>query len=129
MGNIFKPSGGCAKGQFQTCTPAEIGSLNGYAASIVADYQRTKKWSMPGEGGFVESCLEHVAAQGNSFDSYAIGGVTEVDAFTKWWLSDNEPAANHWSWPCLLSTTAPHQCNPTCGKSMGGCPADDMMCQ
>ena len=49
-----------------------------------------------GEGGFVESCIEHVAAQGSNFDKYAINGVTEVDAFTAWWKSDGEPASKHW---------------------------------
>eukprot|EP00038_Savillea_parva_P009105 m.181293 g.181293 ORF g.181293 m.181293 type:complete len:413 (-) comp15219_c0_seq1:237-1475(-) len=128
MGNIFQLPGSCTKGQFDNCTPAEIDALNGYASDLVNDYQRTAKWNRPGEGGFVESCLEHVAAQGNNFDVYTINGVTEVDAFTKWWQSDNEPASNHWYWPCKLSSTAPHQCNPTCGAKRGGCAPDDLSC-
>jgi hypothetical protein len=128
MGSIFQLPGPCTRGQFDNCTSQDILALNGYADSMVADYQRTQKWSMPGEGGFVESCLEHVAAQGANFDKYEIGGVKEIDAFTKWWLSDNEPSANHWYWPCALTDTSPHQCNPTCGGAQGGCAPDDLMC-
>ena len=102
-----------------------------YAQDLVADYKRTAKWSSPGEGGFVESCLEHVAAQGNMFDVYAIDGVTEVDAFTAWWLSDGtDPAAKHQYLPCTFNVAPPHQCNPTCiGKGHYGCDPDDLMCQ
>ena len=48
----------------------------------------------PGEGGFLETCIEHVAAQGNAFDVYQINGTKENAALTKWWLSDGTLALN-----------------------------------
>ena len=68
-----------------------------------------------GEGGFVESCLEHVAAQGGAFDKYSIRDTTMQEALSTWWEAANdEPAASHWYLPCSLHEAAPHQCNPTC---------------
>ena len=71
-----------------------------------------------------------------NINRYEINGVKEDEAFIKWWKSDGEPAADHWSLPCELSETAPHQCNPSCdgkagkaGKELAGCDPDDLMCQ
>merc|ERR1712228_532579 len=104
----------CTSAQFAHCTADQVVSLNGYAADLVEDFRRTKKYSRPGEGGFVESCLEHVAAQGNNFDRYELDGVREVDAFNSWWSSDGTQPAK-WHLPCTLGAKEPHQCNPSCG--------------
>jgi len=37
---------------------------------LLDDYRRTTKFNSAGEGGFVESCIEHVAAQSNKFAEY-----------------------------------------------------------
>jgi len=112
------------KNQFQDCTADEITALNDYSNDLVQDFQRTDKYSRVGEGGFVESCLEHVGAQqGSKFDEYEIAGVRMVDALNSWWTSRGAPAT--WSLPCELSASVPHQCNPTCGATMGGCLNDD----
>ena len=68
------------------------------------------------QGAFIESCLEHVAEQSHAmFDKYTIGGLSMRLALQKWWLSDgSEPASAHTYKPCMLSLTAPHQCNPSC---------------
>lgn len=131
MGNIWQGDSDCIKSKLSKCTPQEIADLNGYAADLMADYKRTAKWSAAGEGGFVESCLEHVAAQGNAFDSYTIDGVKEVDAFTAWWLSDGtDAAAQHQYLLCTFNREAPHQCNPSCdAHGFFGCDPDDLMCQ
>jgi hypothetical protein len=55
---------------------------------LKANYKAIAKFSAVGEGGFLETCIEHVAAQGPSFDKFTIDGVKEVDAFIKWWKSD-----------------------------------------
>lgn len=123
MGNVFRFPGQCAKKQFQVCTTDEIKALNDYSHSLVQDFQRTDKYNRAGEGGFIESCLEHVAGQGSNFDSYEIAGVRMVDAVNTWWTSSDAPAS--WSLPCDLSTSTPHQCNPTCGTKLGGCMNDD----
>ena len=45
----------------------------------MADLQRTPTFTRPGNGGFVESCLEHVTAQGAGYDVVEIGGVSPYD--------------------------------------------------
>merc|ERR1712032_610651 len=114
MGNIFKLPGGCTKNQFKTCSAEDISKLNGYASDLVADLQRAEKFKAEGEGGFVESCLEHVAMQGSSWNTYEIDGVKTVDAFDSWWAGDGRQKAL-WHLPCDLNASAPHQCNPSCG--------------
>ena len=116
MGNDLRDSSQCVKTKFSTCTASEITTLNRYASDLMRDFRRTAKFSRKGEGGFVESCLEHVGAQSSKrFDTYTINGTTEKDALTKWWQSDGtEPAATHWYLPCELNAAAPHQCNPSC---------------
>lgn len=115
MGNVFKPAGKCTSKNFANCTSAEVSSLNGYLHDFMQDLQASAKFKRAGEGGFVESCLEHVAAQGAAFDKYTIKGATMQQALSTWWATDGtEPAASHWSLPCELNDAVPHQCNPTC---------------
>lgn len=132
MGNIWLGDKACVSSKMAKCSAADIEGLNQYSADLMNDYKRTTKWNLPGEGAFVESCVEHVAAQSNSFDAYAINGVKEVDAFTAWWLSDGtDPASKHQYTPCTFNVNPPHQCNPTCGGkgAIEGCAPDDLMCQ
>ena len=85
-------------------------------ADMGVGYFARGKSQRPGEGGFVETCYEHVAAQGAHFDRYALRGVVERDALGKWWDAPATAAASeHWYLPCKLSEAAPHQCMPTCG--------------
>lgn len=117
MANIWLGDKRCRHNNFQQCTPQEIDDLNRYAAAMVADYQRTEKYQRNGEGGFVESCLEHVAAQGASFNKYTIRGKTMQKALSKWWHAPtNDPASAHWFLPCELNSKSPHQCNPSCAS-------------
>merc|ERR1712039_755909 len=87
----------------EKCTQQEVDDLNCYLADFVADLKRTKKFSNNGEGGFIESCLEHVAAQGSyGFDDYVVDKVHMRDALSSWW-----------------NAAAPHQCNPSCVSTLG----------
>jgi hypothetical protein len=120
MGNVFDMDPFCAggtTGQFDNCTRQQLVQLNGWATDFMADLQRTPTFTRPGNGGFVESCLEHVTAQGAGYDVVEIGGVTMQQALTAWWRAPKgAPASAHWSLPCKLNLdSAPHQCNPTCG--------------
>jgi len=135
MGSIWQGDKQCiaaiTKGTGQ-CSTQDIADLNDYAVDLLDDYRRTTKFNSAGEGGFVESCIEHVAAQSNKFAEYAINGTVENKAFIKWWLSDGtEPAADHWYLPCRFNTAAPYQCNPSCGQHLEpqGCLPDDLECQ
>ena len=76
----------CGASNFENCTRAAVDRLNAYRASMLADLHGARgKSQRPGEGGFVETCYEHVAAQGARFDRYALRGVVERDALGKWW--------------------------------------------
>ena len=102
--------------QFANCTEAQLVHIKEYSRSFMATLTASAKYSRQGEGGFVTSCLEHVAAQSSEFfDNYTIGGSSEQAALSRWWETDGtEPAAQHWSLPCALSESSPHQCNPSC---------------
>ena len=120
LGNIWRADEDCGASNFANCTRAAVDRLNAYRASMLADmgvgYFARGKSQRPGEGGFVETCYEHVAAQGAHFDRYALRGVVERDAVGRWWDAPaTAPASEHWYLPCKLSEAAPHQCMPTCG--------------
>ena len=78
---------------------------------------RTSTFTKPGNGAFIESCLEHCGEQtGKNFDGYKLQGKSMQEAHSAWWAaSAEESATEHTYLPgCKLSLTAPHQCNPTC---------------
>ena len=128
MGNIWQGDKACAKHDFQVCNATEVADLNDYAHDLVADLKNAKsslfpdgKFGAPGNGGFVESCLEHCGAQTSAnFMRYAIGGTTMQQALSAWWNDHHgAPSAKHWSLPCDLALATPHQCNPTCDGDDG----------
>ena len=127
MGSIWQGDKGCATKDFRSCNATEVADLNGYAHDLIADLKNARssvfpdgKFGAPGNGGFVESCLEHCGAQtSKNFMTYAIGGVTMQQALSAWWNdAPTAPSAKHWSLPCDLALTAAGgndaQCNPTC---------------
>eukprot|EP01047_Picozoa_sp_COSAG01_P025977 COSAG01_NODE_1657_length_9590_cov_441.132336_11_plen_131_part_00 len=89
-----------------------------YQRDFLADLRASPAFDKPGNGGFVESCIEHVAAQGRAFNTYknGVSGLTMQQALTAWWRSGlDEPAAKHWQMPCMLHPGGAFgQCNPTC---------------
>ena len=68
QGNIWQGDKACVASGLVNCTAQEIAELEGYRGDMVADYARTAKYVRAGEGGFLETCIEHVAAQGPAFD-------------------------------------------------------------
>jgi hypothetical protein len=128
MGNVWKGDAACAKHDFENCTAAEVADLNGYMANFLRDLSSAGSSSgttlaAPGNGAFVESCLEHCGEQtGANFDGYTLpsasGAKTTMQtAVSKWWNADGGAQAHgHTYLPgCTLNTAAPHQCNPSCG--------------
>lgn len=97
MGNIWKGDTTCVHSHFKNCTASEVGDLNSYMASFLEDMGRTPTFTKPGNGAFVESCLEHCGEQeGNNFDGYQLNGTTMQEAHSRWWGADEaEPAAAH----------------------------------
>ena len=115
MANIWQGDHGCTSNNFEHCNSSQIADLNKYHDDFMVDLTRSEKFKRNGEGGFVESCLEHDSAETETaFTHYNINGTIERDAVTRWWFSENEPASNHWFLPCKLNTESPHQCNPSC---------------
>lgn len=106
--------------QFAGCNASQVRAINAFSAELTAELTRTAKHAAAGEGGWLDSCLEHeVAAAGGSsssaFDKYTIANVSMRDALARWWHADGrQPASAHWSMPCALSQRPPHQCNPSC---------------
>ena len=110
---IWHGDGSCASDHFANCSGPSIANLTGYAAALVGDLKRASKFVRTGEGGFVESCLEHVAAEWGGFNKYMIDGPLERDALTQWWDAPSTSPPMWWL-PCQLSATPPHQCMKSC---------------
>jgi hypothetical protein len=122
MGNIWQGDAACAKRDFANCSAGEVASLNSYAADFLTDLRASAKYDRPGEGGFIESCLEHCGTQNAAgFDGYSVRGTAARAALSGWWNGDGaDPAAKHQYLPCALSEEAPHQCNPSCDAGSRG---------
>jgi hypothetical protein len=83
--------------------------------------KRSSTFTKTGNGGFIESCLEHVAAQGYKSNIIQINGVTMAKALSDWWDEDGATEGDdgtargiHWHMPCDLHLSSPGQCNPSC---------------
>ena len=101
--------------QFGNCTEAELAAVRGFEADFLRDLRASATFGRAGNGGFIESCMEHVAAQGDKANTIAQGGVSMMDALAAWWdAPDGAPAAPHWHLPCTLHGDSPGQCNPSC---------------
>lgn len=122
MGNILDDHGvggaawhTCLADNFAKCEASQVGTLNGYASSMMAALQGADKFASPGNGAFLETCLEHCAHQGAGWSKYEINNTTMQGAFSSWWhASTSDPASRHTYMPCTLAAAAPHECNPTC---------------
>lgn len=114
--------------QFSGCTTDEINDLNEYASRFLIDltHNSAGRFNRSGNGAYIESCLEHVAAEYGGWIVYETGqfNITMRDAVALWWSSDSEPASHHIYLPQLLSRDEPHQTNPTCAKTCNYCTTD-----
>ena len=68
MGNVYRgiSANGCPGAGFKNCTAAQITDLNGYMADFLADLKRSKTFSSPGNGAFVEVTTHTCHASGAS---------------------------------------------------------------
>lgn len=107
--------------QLENCTELQRRAVAQYQKDFLADLTSSPSFSRRGNGGFVESCIEHVAAQGTAFNTYKndASGLTMQQALTAWWQSGlTAPATQHWQMPCMLHASGPFgQCNPSCTSS------------
>jgi len=102
----------------QQCQASQWGVLNSYAGSFISTLNSTANAHRAGNGGFIDSCLNHCeAVYSYSWNGYKIGGVSMNQAASNWWTSlGSSSSQNNWFWDCnTYSATAPHVCNPTCG--------------
>eukprot|EP01047_Picozoa_sp_COSAG01_P036727 COSAG01_NODE_2879_length_6922_cov_7.777810_9_plen_199_part_00 len=120
MGNVWKGDTTCVHSHFKNCTANEVGDLNSYMASFLEDMGRTPTFTKPGNGAFVESCLEHCGEQtGSNFDGYQLNGTTMQEAHSRWWSADEaEPAAAH---TCVACDDMMLQLPPQKSRGWGRC--------
>jgi len=71
-----------------------------------------KGFQNPGNGLFAYSCYMHVAEVTGHWNKITVNGVTMREAFTQWYLSDNDPASKHTYVDCRID--GDFSCNPTC---------------
>jgi len=108
----------CARNP-ESCNQAQITTMNQYIADFETKMNTNgaATYTKPGNGAFVHSCHTHCEAQGGSWNSFKINGVSMQQAVSKWWNSDGtDPAAQHSYTPCSYKEGAagPRKCNPTC---------------
>ena len=96
------------------CTAEQLALLDSawgddFRATVAA---HAAAFARPGNGLYAYSCIDHGAEILGKWNKIAVGGVTIREALTKWFFSDNEPAALHTYTDCSLN--GKYQCNPTC---------------
>lgn len=108
--------GECAK-NVDDCTTAQMPVVNAYIADFSTIMNSTATYSKAGNGAFIHSCLTHCEAQGDTFNTFKINGVSMQQALGKWWASPITTPANDNNYvPCFYNDLVPRQCNPTCGN-------------
>lgn len=107
--------GTCQK-YVEACTKDQMITMNTYITDFNQIMLAVGTYSKDGNGAFIHSCHSHGAAmQSSAWNGIKVGGLTMQQAFSKWWHSKDEPAAEHSRTPCLYHTeTLPRRCNPTC---------------
>ena len=105
--------------QLEHCTESQRHAVAQYERDFLRDLMNASDaFTRPGNGGYIESCIEHVAGQGKAFNTYKnpTSGLTMQQALTAWWESGlDEPAEKHWQLPCQLHQHGAFgQCNPSC---------------
>eukprot|EP00301_Raphidiophrys_heterophryoidea_P004999 c12133_g1_i2.p1 GENE.c12133_g1_i2~~c12133_g1_i2.p1 ORF type:complete len:432 (-),score=73.43 c12133_g1_i2:115-1410(-) len=97
-----------------TCLPGQIYGIIEFETDFVSEMvSRSAVFGRAGNGAFVHSCHEHCEAMYEHYATIKINGVSMAQAVSNWWISNNEPAANHTYYPCILNTDGTN-CNPTC---------------
>lgn len=96
------------------CTAEQLALLDSawgddFRATVAA---RPAAFARAGNGLYAYSCIDHGAEILGKWNKIAINGVTIRAALTRWFFSDNEPAAAHTYTDCFLN--GKYQCNPTC---------------
>mmetsp|Transcript_17000 Transcript_17000/g.41743 ORF Transcript_17000/g.41743 Transcript_17000/m.41743 type:complete len:216 (+) Transcript_17000:891-1538(+) len=106
--------------QFKNCNESQVYDLNLWYDTFVHELTARSTFSRKGNGAFIESCLEHVAAENSGpFNNYRINETSINEALTAWWNSDgNNPAEMHTYKPCrLVPGIDPVQCMNSCFTS------------
>jgi hypothetical protein len=100
------------------CTPAQVLQLQHYSNDFMHDLGRSlRASSAAGNGGFIHSCLGHqdaIGMTGGDWQRIAINGTTMQEAVSDWWMGNG----NNWHFPCQVTTSPPHQCNPSCAPAL-----------
>uniref|UniRef100_A0A7S2X7J1 Pectin acetylesterase n=1 Tax=Lotharella oceanica TaxID=641309 RepID=A0A7S2X7J1_9EUKA len=114
--NIYDGDTDCQHDEFNDCSMKQISDFDAWESDFLAQVEMASQFTKDGNGAFIESCLEHCAAEDSkTFASLSIDGLTISQALQQWWESNGaDPAADHTYTPCTLKKLGEHQCNPTC---------------
>ena len=106
--------------QFNQCSAKSLAAIGQYEIDFLQDLQRTTTFRQSGNGGFIESCMEHVAAQGSPGTKIEQNGTSMAAALSSWWenseIFSKSDAGRFWHLPCSIHRKNPGQCNPSCER-------------
>lgn len=107
----------CSKNP-EACDANQMQVMNKYIQDFQSTMEGKETYKKLGNGAFIHSCYTHCEALGDQWNTIAVDGFTIQQAFSKWWHSEPEVSSAHSYSSCLYHTsTSPHECNPTCGRS------------
>jgi len=94
------------------CTPEQWSKILEYSDGFRETIYNNYKLNQDGNGLFEYSCYTHAIETGNAWEHLVVQDTVLRDAVSKWFFSDNEPAAQHTYKDC--NNTVIPACNPTC---------------
>lgn len=94
------------------CTVEQWDKIEEYAVDFRNRIENSPKLAQDGNGLFEYSCVVHDVEPSYGWDHFVVQDTLLRDAVRDWWLSDNEPSANHFYKDC--ANTGGEMCNPTC---------------
>ena len=119
-------------GNPEACNQTQISMMNSYITDFMSYMSGHSTYTKQGNGAFIHSklhpyfctsephvtgCHTHCEAQGATWNTFEVNGVSMQQAVSKWWNSDgSDPATKHTYTPCQYHAgpTGPRKCNPTC---------------
>jgi O-palmitoleoyl-L-serine hydrolase len=75
--------------QLVKCTESQRHAVAQYQRDFLSDLQASAAFDRAGNGGYIESCIEHVAGQTSAYNTYRspASDLTMQQALTAWWDS------------------------------------------
>ena len=101
---------------YETCTDAQMPTINGYRAQFLAKMNGTATAQNANNGAFISSCETHCEALSDgAWTTFTVNGVTMRDSVDAWLRDTNPAPQKHFNFDCALNAVGtPRKCNPTC---------------